>query len=184
MGFSTTIIAETSGAERQVGVFTPELPRLLMRSIEAETTFLPVDLSDLVDVEFAIDVRNSSTSWEATDYVRVTLTDGTETFTVLDFDTPTELENAEGIWRNYRHDIPDDWTQATLSIASRSDSSAGSEYFDFDDIAFFGTPVPEPSAFALAAFGLLGLLAFGRRRRTERPTRHLSAFVTSNSLGG
>ena len=176
MGFSTTIIAETSGAERQVGVFTPELPRLLMRSIEAETTFLPVDLSDLVDVEFAIDVRNSSTSWEATD--------GNQTLTVLDLGIPITLDATEGVWRNIRRNIPDNWTQATLSIASRSDSSAGSEYFDFDDIAFFGTPVPEPSAFALAAFGLLGLLAFGRRRRTERPTRHLSAFVTSNSLGG
>ena len=169
MGFATTIIAETSGEERQVGVFTSERPRLRMRSIEAETTFLPVDLSDLEDVEFAIDVRNSAASWEDEDYVRVTLSNGTTTHTVLELHGRTAVEDAlddvEGVWRNYRADIPDDWTEATLIIASYSDSSSGAEIFDFDDIAFFGTPVPEPTTVTLLVFGLLGLAAFGRRRR-------------------
>ena len=170
MGFSTFIFPATGGANPEVGVDNSERPRLRMRSIEAETTFETVDLSGLEDVEFAIDVRNSETSWEDEDYVRVTLSNGTTTRTVLELlGTSNALEDAEGIWRNYRADIPDDWTEAVLTIASYSDSSAGSEIFDFDDIAFFGTPVPEPTTFVLAAFALLGLpCCCGRRGRGRK----------------
>jgi hypothetical protein len=37
-------------------------------------------------------------------------------------------------------------------------------YNGFDDLAFV-VAVPEPSTLALAAFGLLGLIGFGRRRK-------------------
>ena len=165
MGFSTTIFPATGGANPKVGVDNSERPRLRMQSIEAETTFETVDLSGLEDVEFAIDVRNSDTSWEPGDYVRVTLTNGTTTHTVLDLrGTSAALETAGGVWRNYRHDIPDHWTEARLTIASSSNSTGDAEIFDFDNIAFFGTPVPEPATFMLLAFGLLGLPAFRRRK--------------------
>ena len=166
MGFETSIIRETSSQEREVGVYTSEMPHFRMRSIEAETVFDSVDLSNLIDVEFAIDMRNSETTWEDdSDYVLVRLTGGAQPITVLRLDSQSELDDAEGVWHNYRHDIPDDWTEAVLTIASYSDSSSGAEIFDFDDIAFFGTPVPEPTTVTLLVFGLLGLAAFGRRRR-------------------
>ena len=60
-------------------------------------------------------------------------------------------------------DIPASWTQATLTIASSSNSSVAAERFDFDSVAFRGTfVVPEPSTL-MVAFGVLLMLIAARK---------------------
>jgi len=161
LGFTTTVLGSTGGAEPFVGVAEQYERWLSMRSTHARTVFDTVDLINFVDAEFTIDVRNSSTSWEAEDFVSVTLSNGPQNISVLGLDTPDGLEAAEGPWRNYRVSIPDDWAQATLTVISSSNSTRGAEQFDFDNIAFFGTPIPEPSSLIL--FALSALLLFRRR---------------------
>ncbi len=59
---------------------------------------------------------------------------------------------------------------ATLQFAENSSihSIRVDGVFAFDNFTFSGLqPVPEPNTAALAAFGLLGLVARGRRRRTR-----------------
>ena len=102
---------------------------------------------------------NSATSWEAGDFYRVELTNGSDTITVTQRTGANALDAVEGVWQHHRATVPDGWTTAQLVFTSLSNSSVGDEYFDLDNVAYLGTyVVPEPNAIGLAAIGVLAAI--------------------------
>jgi len=162
LGFATT-----GGANDYLGTYDSDSSawRYRMRTTEAEVEMDPVDLTGKTDVTVSIEVSITDTGWEGYEdsngyeYFIVTVTNGDETF-----DVAREEGTLAGLdkdaWLYYEFAIPDDWTEATLSFSSRTNSSVDAEAVNFDNIVFRG--VPEPATFTLLAFGGLSLL---RRRR-------------------
>ncbi|MEX2187299.1 MAG: PEP-CTERM sorting domain-containing protein [Pirellulales bacterium] len=166
LGFATTILGETSGVNRQLGVVDDVGRHFRMRSINARTTIGPADLSQYVDVQVALDVRNSTTSWETGDFYRVELSNGFDTILMAERSGAAGLDPIEGGWSHYRAFVPNGWTSASIVFTSFTNSSAGDEYFDIDNIAFFGTyVVPEPSSYCMAILGAAMLVLRPSRRR-------------------
>jgi hypothetical protein len=172
LGFRTAIVA-SPGANPQAGVaFVAGNALLAHQSVNATTTFDAVDLAHWQDVNVAIDVRISSTGYENNDLLYVFATNGTdriELFRELGKDGATNdmLEAAaEDGFVTYSAVIPDQWSQVSLVIQSTTNSSAGSERFEFDNLRITAVAaVPEPSAMVLFCSGLGAAIAGCRFKR-------------------
>jgi Tol biopolymer transport system component len=165
LGFTTNVINDnTAAGTKELGVVLGSGGAMFrMRTIHAATTFDAVNLTNYDGVEFSIDVRNAATTWEAGDFFRVELHNGSQNLVVAERSGTAALDAIEGPWRNYRALVPDDWTSAQLVITSFSNSGVGDEIFDFDNVAFVGTYViPEPSTLLL---GVGAVVTFWLARR-------------------
>ena len=139
------------------------------RSIDATTTFHDVNLANYDEVVLSLRIQVANTNYEAGDFVRASITNGTETIDVATFEGPLIDDLAGDGFLDYRMAIPGDWTQATLVISSSTDSSQGSERFDFDSIEFRGIfVIPEPGTWGLAIAGLVIAAARARKSRFRR----------------
>jgi hypothetical protein len=164
------------------------------RSINATTTFNAVDLTKYDKVRFSMRMGVANTSYEAGDFVRAYLTNGTSTIDLINISGSgmVALDRLEILGRAggllpYSTIIPDDWTQATFVITSSTNSTEGAERFEFDSTEFRGTVViPEPCTRGVAVIGLAAAVACRlrlgincpRRREAQRVknTRHGFAF--------
>jgi hypothetical protein len=160
LGFQTFSTPTSGGVNPYQGVreslTSADSPVFSQRSLDATTTFDFVDLSMHEGVTVWADVRLSDSVFEANDFVRLLVSDGTNQIVLLDA-SGDELnalnEIATLTYRTYSAIIPNSWSRAQLIYQSRTDSGAGVEQFDLDNVAFQGwsTNVPEPSTLALLA---------------------------------
>ena len=161
LGFQTTIIA---GTPDYLATYDSDTSpwRYRMRTIEAVVEMDTVDLSEKTGVTVGIDVSIKDTEWESDDYFLVTVTNGVDTI-----DVAREEGTLDGLaketWIHYEVDIPDDWTEATLSFSSHTNSSSHAEAIDFDYIEFRG--IPEPATITLLALGALAVLHKRRKQQ-------------------
>ena len=148
IGFATTT-SPSGGVNPLAGVadLGARLARaaLTHRSINAATTFQTIDLANYDDAFMSLRVQVTDTGYDSTDFVRVYVTNGTETLDLLNLSDTTGLHLLDGIgFVRYWAAIPNDWTQAALVISSSSNSSDGAKRYDFDSIEFRGGGIPEP----------------------------------------
>lgn len=145
IGFATT--SSNTGANPFVGVVetstTPTSPIFSHRSVDATTTFDVVALGDFVAVDVSLILQVRDTTFEADDHLRVYVTNGTETIDLVIAQGVSgggdPLDDLAGTgYHAYSAAIPNAWNAAWLVIDSLSNSSAGSERYDFDSIAFTG----------------------------------------------
>ena len=142
LGFATGSVTETQGAGsiHTLGAYdsgtSPELFR--MRTVEATTTLDTVNLTGRQDVTASIQIRIKSTSYEDGDYFRAILDSGSGTTLDLARVEGAAALNAmaDNTYRTFTVNIPDDWAEATLAVASYTNSSADSESVDFDGVYF------------------------------------------------
>jgi hypothetical protein len=134
------------------------------RSTNATTTFDDVNLANYDQVSVSLRMQVADTAYEAADFVRVYVTNGTDSVNLLNFSGPA-LDNFGGDgFLTYQAAIPNDWAHATLVMTSSTNSTQGAERFDFDSIEFRGAVViPEPGTCAVALAGLI-VAAAGIRR--------------------
>jgi hypothetical protein len=140
LGFQTTG-APTDGADPFAGVVetgsTPTTPIFSHRSFDAVTTFAPVDLRGRSPAAFSMLVQARDTGYEAEDFLSVRLRSGAETLDVLDLTGATGLSQFSALgYGLLTVEVPAHWPDATLVLASSSDSSQGSERYDFDSVGF------------------------------------------------
>lgn len=130
---------------------------------EITLTFDAVDLSAHRAETLSLDVFLASTTWEAADYLRISVS-GSATNLVI-FDTlGLDIDDLaiEGAWNQLGASL-EGFDQAVLQIAFSS--NAGDERLWVDDITFSGIAIPEPSAIALLLVGALaGALLLPRDR--------------------
>lgn len=180
-GFETT----KSPTSALAGVALLDEKRVLShRAVRATTSFDAVELGGYTNVEVSIAIHILNTNYEDGDFLRVYVTNGIETVDLF-YEAGTSgtdrLENIAATlatpgsnpFLTISGTLPSTWTLAQIVIDSSTDSS--SERFDFDNVFFRGTPVPEPPSMIIAALGLL-LTArtkswlrwqrFGRSQRT------------------
>jgi probable HAF family extracellular repeat protein len=164
LGFATTTSA-TGGQNPLAGVVNdPARGRVFShRSINATTTFEAVDLTSYDDVFVSLSLQIANTTYEAGDFVRAYLTDGTRTINLVNFSATVGMDAIDSLagsgFLSYRATIPNDWTRATLVISSSTNATP--ERFDFDSIEFRGVAViPEPATWvlALAALAVVGVV--------------------------
>lgn len=144
LGFATTQ-SPTSGVNPLVGVQSLGANRAFThRSVIAVTTLDPVELLGLEEVEVSVDLQVANTTYEAGDFVRIYATNGSQSidlFNQIGAATTDGLDNLAGRgFTAFRAALPGDWTQAWLVISSSSNSSAGAERYDFDNILFTSAP--------------------------------------------
>ena len=134
---------------------------------EIALTFDAVDLSAHQNRMLSLDVFLSSTTWEAADYLRVSVS-GSGTNLVV-FDTVgLDIDDLaiEGAWNHIDASL-EGFDQAVLRIAFSS--NAADERLWADNIVFSGMAIPEPSVAALVGVGVSVLgLAFWRTRMQAR----------------
>lgn len=155
LGFSTQWRA-TGGQSPFAGVVetgsTPTSPVFSHRSVEATTTFAPVDLSGRSAVRVSLELQARSTGYEAEDSLHAYVTDGADAddaaggaggadaarrIDLVRLVGGTTLSQVAGTgYQTFAATVPADWSSARLVISSSSDSSAGSERYDFDGMAF------------------------------------------------
>jgi hypothetical protein len=169
LGFTTPTILPVYGSSGQqyaintLGTYDSSTSprRFRMRTTEAETVFDTVDLSLFDGVAASIDILLRNTTYEADDYYRAALTNGTDTIYLANVQGTALNALTKDTFLNYSVQIPGSWMQVTLRISSHTNSSGNDEQVDFDHIFFTGTPVPEPATLTLLALG--GLLLLRRR---------------------
>lgn len=164
LGFTTTVLGQV-GINPVLGTYdsTTSPRRFRMRSYEAEATFATVDIAPYDRVTASIDVLIKNTTYESDDYVRAVLSNGTESIQLVNL-SGGELNANYDVFLHYEAAIPDSWTHVVLTLSSHTNSSAGAEGVDFDNIFFTGVPVPEPNG---AAMLLTAALAVGWARGRE-----------------
>jgi hypothetical protein len=148
LGFSTQQVP-TSGINPLVGVsLAAGQPVLTHRSVNATTAFDAVGLGDLTEVEVSLEMQVANTAYEAGDFVRIYVTDGSRQislFNALGTSATDPLDTLAGDGFTVLSAIvPDDWATARLVIESSSNSTQGSERYDFDNIEFSGISTPVP----------------------------------------
>ena len=167
LGFTTAVLGQP-GVDPILGTYDSSTSprRFRMRSSNAATTFGTADISQYDGVAASIDILIKSTTYESGDYVLAILSngpDGTEHIPLIDL-SDSEMNSNQDVFLHYETMIPDSWTQATLTISSYTNSSAGAESVDFDNIFITGVPVPEPStALMLLAAAFAAGWAWRRR---------------------
>ena len=185
LGFSTES-TPSGGVNTLVGVALVGdgggSPAFSHRSINATTTFDDLDLATYDDVSILLRMQVADTAYEAGDFARVYVTNGSDSINLLNFMGPV-LDNFGGDgFLIYQAAIPNDWTQATLVIASSTNSTQGAERFDFDSIEFRGVAViPEPATWILVLGSLVAAACKMKRRSrvTGEPARGLCLLVGS-----
>jgi probable HAF family extracellular repeat protein len=172
LGFATTTSA-TGGQNPLAGVANdPARGRVFShRSINAATTLEAVDLTGYDDVFVSLSLQVANTTYEAGDFVRAYVTDGTQTIDLVNFSATAGMDAIDSLagdgFLRYRATIPNDWTQARLVISSSTNSTQAPERFDFDSIEFRGVAViPEPSALAISMAIVVVALLCAKCRRT------------------
>jgi hypothetical protein len=84
---------------------------------------------------------------------------GGTTWSNIDTVTGHSFGGTDEVWEVAAVDTPGDYSSFRFVFTASGGGLA------IGEIEVFGTVVPEPSTFALAAFGLLGLMGFRRRRQ-------------------
>lgn len=175
LGFRTT--RTSSGGQTPLAAVNrpSDLAGRVLRhqSSNATTQFDAIDLAPWDDVVVSVDLTVANTGYEASDFIRVYVTNGTETLNLLNLvgtaatnDPIEQLAATLPLPQTFQVAIPEHWTTATLFISSSSNSTAAAERFDFDNVHFRAIPaVPEPSSFLLMAVGLGCVAAFTRSQR-------------------
>jgi probable HAF family extracellular repeat protein len=140
------------------------------RSIDATTTFDDVNIANYDDIGVSLRMQVANADYEAGDFVRAYVTNGSETIDIANFEGPSIDDVAGDGFLEYRIAIPNDWTVATLVITSSTDSSQAFERFDFDSIEFRGVfAIPEPATWGMT----LAALVIARRARYACRARDL-----------
>ncbi len=148
LGFISSPTPAAGGVNPAIAVTntstTPTSPVLFHRSVEGQTVFDTVSLANITDAIVSLDMQIRDTSYEPGDFVRVFATNGSEEVDLIDFDN-NDIDSVKGAgYLLYAAELPDAWTEAILVISSFSNSSQGSERYDFDNIQFIGIPAPPP----------------------------------------
>jgi len=136
LGFATTRVG---GTPYYLGTYdSPTSPELFrMRTVEAVTEMDTVDLRGYQSVTANIKIKIKSTGYESGDYYRAIVADGAGDTLDLARVEGTALNSVnDNVYHYYTVDIPDSWSHATLTVSSRTNSSADSEAVDFDAIYF------------------------------------------------
>jgi hypothetical protein len=141
MGF-TTVSTPTSGQNPLAAVAesttSPTSPIFSHRSVDAVTTFDTVNLAAYDDVSVSLIARVRDTVYEEGDRLRIYVTNGADEIDLLNETGPALDALIDLGYQTYFANLPDDWSQASLIMSSFSNSSAGSERFDLDNILFQG----------------------------------------------
>ncbi len=142
LGFKTTSVP-TGGDAPFAGVIdtgsTPTTPIFSHRSVEAETSIGPVDLSERAGaaVSFILQARDTGYE-EGEDFLEARATDGTEWVRLFRLDGGNALTQRSGIgYQTFGGILPAGWSRASLVVSSSSNSSSGNERYDFDQVGFF-----------------------------------------------
>lgn len=165
LGFVTQTITGPVGTTNSLGTYDSDSSprRLRIRGYEAKTTFDTVDLAGFVDVRASIDIQIANTTYETGDYFRVQLKHGAELID-LAYVTGTALNGlAKDQFLHYEVAVPVEWENVTVIASALTNSGAGDEIVNFDQLFITGMSIPEPGTLAALVFGGLALLA--RRRR-------------------
>jgi hypothetical protein len=142
LGFRTTTTA-TGGQDPLAAVIstssTPSSPVFSHRSLKAVTAFGEVDLAGRGGAAISLILQARDTEYEeGQDRVEVYATGGAERLRLLRLDGGNALTQRAGIgYSSFAAILPEDWARASLVVSSSSDSSQGSERYDFDQVAFF-----------------------------------------------
>jgi hypothetical protein len=176
LGFVTTYTPTGTPANLAIGQnasgTTPSSPIFSQGTADAATVFETVKLANWDDVTASVMLQIRATTYEDGDYLRVFLTSAADRIDLLSLSGAAALNSRAGDgYLFYTADIPDSWTSATLHIESRSNSSAGSERFDFDNVKFTGyaAAVPEPSSVVLLIIGATAGCLLKRRIPDGKP---------------
>jgi len=169
LGFYTTKANQTHGDIVSMGAYnSPTSPqRFRMRTVDGQVVFDQVNLAGYRDVTVSIDVLIKSTTYEAGDYYRAVLTNGTDSIDLAWVEGAGLNALAKDMFINYTVAIPNTWTTAQLILSSFTNSSEDAESVDFDNIYFQGVPVPEPTMLLILCTGVflkrrtLGATFFG-----------------------
>lgn len=150
LGFSTTTQA-TGGQSPLAGVVTttstPTSPIFTHRSLAATTRFGSVDLSEREEVVVALDLQARDTGYEEEDSLEVFVESGAQRRTLVRHGCPGSIDQiAGGGYQTYAAVLPAEWAEASLVVSSSSNSSQGSERFDFDSVSFSCATLARPLA--------------------------------------
>lgn len=167
LGFRSRLLGVTGGVNPFYGVAVStdaNSPVLVHQSVNAETTFDFVPLDGLHEVSMSMRLRVVFTGYESGDFVEASITDGQEVVPWFGFIGNNDFDDLDFLsrvaYRYWHVEVPPHWTQVSLIIRSSSNSSAGSEPYEFDEIRIHGVQaVPEPSALALTLCGCAVLIA-------------------------
>ena len=148
LGFRTTS-TPSGGADPLVGVVEQNSPlkprRLVHRSVNATTTFDAVDVRTRGEVRATVVLRILDTGYESDDALAVYVVNGPDRFALIDLTGGDGLDDQpRDVYVSYWAMIPSDWDEATLVLATSSDSSTGSEGFEVAAVAFEAVPAGNP----------------------------------------
>lgn len=169
LGFSTTT-SSSGGQSPTASVQLAGTNRVLShRSINATTTFAAVDLAGWMEATVSVDIQVGNTGYEAGDFLRVYMTNGTQNIELFDETGNSSTDGLDNLatagFLTYSAEIPFGWQSVSLVITSSSNSTAAAERYDFDNVRITAVAIPEPSS-ALLVGVAIGLLAVsGVRRR-------------------
>jgi len=149
LGFRTEIFAQ-DGATPTLGKATtsttPTSPIFFHSSLNARTTFDPVDLDGWSAVTVKIDVAARLTTYEDGDFLRVFVRegDGGEEVDLIHLEEE-EINQIAGLsYFSISAEVPEGWTEVQLIVESSTNSTQDAERVDFDNIAF-SSPFPQGS---------------------------------------
>jgi alkaline phosphatase len=145
----------------------PSPTRFRVSSKLATVTFNALDVSryDGVTVSIDLAVRDA---FEAEDYFRAILTDGTSSIDLARVEGSALNGLTDNVWYTYTATVPDGWDQLQIVVSASNNSGTGLEIMDFDRILVRGIAVPEPSTCALLLLAGAGWTCWRLRWRRRR----------------